>query len=65
MRLVKENKFSKYELVEVGTMDKENSKYRLKEWVVFRGKGSDEYFLKNKVFRELTKAQRKFSKVYY
>lgn len=41
LRLEKEKKFSKYEMVEVGTFDKENSKYRMKEWTIFRGKGSD------------------------
>lgn len=65
MKLAKEKRFNKYEFVEVGTHGKENSKYRLKEWVIFRGKGSDEYFLKNKAFRALTKAERKFNKVYY
>jgi hypothetical protein len=30
MKLEKEKKFSKYEMVEVGTHGKENSKYRLK-----------------------------------
>lgn len=65
MRLTKEKRFSKYEMVEVGTHGSENSKYRLKEWVIFRGKGSDEHFLQNKAFRQLSKAQKKFNKVYY
>jgi hypothetical protein len=39
--------------------------YLLKEWNIFRGKGSDHYFLKNKVFRRLSKAQKKFNKIYY
>ena len=52
-------------MVQVGTLGKENAKYRLKEWNIFRGKGSDEYFLKHKVFRKLSKAERKFNKTYY
>lgn len=64
-RLEVEKKFSRYELVEVGYHDKENSKHRLKEWVIFRGKGSDEYFLKHDIFLRLSKAQRKFTKQYY
>lgn len=40
-RLSEQKKFNKYEFVEVGTHDKENSMYKLKEWVIFRGKGSD------------------------
>jgi len=52
-------------MVTVGTHGKENAMYLLKNWVIFRGKGSDEYFLKHKVFRKLSKAQRKFNKVYY
>lgn len=64
-RLEEVKKFRKYEMVEVGTFDKENSKYRLKEWVIFRGKGSDEYFLKNKLLKDLTRSQKKFNKVYY
>lgn len=52
-------------MVEVGTFDKENSKYRLKEWKIFRGKGSDQYFLQNHLLKELTKAEKKFTKVYY
>lgn len=51
--------------MEVGTHGKENSRYSLKEWHIFRGKGSDEYFLKHQVFRKLSKAQRKFNKQYY
>jgi hypothetical protein len=51
--------------VEVGTMGRENAKYRLREWRIFRGKGSDEYFLKNKLLRDLTRAQKKFNKVYF
>lgn len=64
-RLEKEKKFNKYEQMEVGTHGKENSKYRLREWRIFRGKGSDYYFLKNKLLRSLTLAEKKFTKTYY
>lgn len=37
-------------MVQVGEHGSENKKHRLTEWRVHRGKGSDEYFLKNKVF---------------
>lgn len=63
--LEKERVFDKHERVEVGTHGKENKKYRLKEWRIFRGKGSDEYFLRNKLLRQLTRDQKKFNKVYY
>jgi hypothetical protein len=52
-------------MVEIGTHGKENSMHRLKEWHIFRGKGSDEYFLKYRAFRQLSKAQLKFNKVYF
>lgn len=52
-------------MVEVGTIGKEHRRYKLKEWKVFRGKGSDQYFLKHKLLRELTFAERKFNKQYY
>lgn len=43
-------------MVEVGTLGTENAKYRLKEWKVFRGKGSDQYFIRRHLLRELTRA---------
>lgn len=64
-KLESKKKFNKYEMVEIGTHGKENSMHRLKEWHIFRGKGSDEYFLKYRAFRQLSKAQLKFNKVYF
>lgn len=64
-KLYEKKKFNKYEMVEVGTIGKEHRRYKLKEWKVFRGKGSDQYFLKHKLLRELTFAERKFNKQYY
>lgn len=37
----------------------------LKDWKIYRGKKSDEYFLKNKVFRKLMEENRKIKAVYY
>jgi len=28
-------------MLEVGRIGKENGRYKLKEWIIFRGKGSD------------------------
>lgn len=52
-------------MVDVGTLGTENARYRLKEWKVFRGKGSDQYFLRGKLLRDLTRAEKKFTKQYY
>lgn len=65
VKLEKEKKFNKYEMVEVGTHGKEHNKYRLKEWKIFRGKGSDEYFLKHKLLSTLTRAKKHMNNVYY
>ncbi len=37
----------------------------MKEWTIFRGKGSDQYHLRNHTFRKLSKAQKKMVKEYY
>jgi hypothetical protein len=37
----------------------------LKEWRVHRGKKSNQFFLKNKVFRGLVEETRKTKNVYY
>lgn len=52
-------------MLEVGRIGKENGRYKLKEWNIFRGKGSDQYFLRNQLLNPLTRAQKKFNKVYY
>ncbi len=51
--------------MEIGTHGKENKMYLLKEWTIFRGKGSDKYHLANTTFRKLSKAQKKMVKEYY
>ena len=52
-------------MTEVGTVGEENKKYSLQEWNVYRGKGSDRYFLKNRYLRTLYDEKRKFNKTYY
>ena len=39
--------------------------YFLKEWTIFRGKGSDQHHLRNVTYRKLTKAAKKMVKEYY
>jgi hypothetical protein len=39
--------------------------YLLKEWTIFRGKGSDKRHLQNNTFKKLTKAHKKMVKEYY
>jgi hypothetical protein len=39
--------------------------YLLKEWTIFRGKGSNEYHLRNNTFRQLSKSKIKMIKQYY
>ena len=39
--------------------------YLLKEWTIFRGKGSDQWHLRHTTFRKLTKAHKKMVKEYY
>jgi len=65
LKLEQENKFNKYEMVTVGTLGEEHKKYKLKEWKVFRGKGSDHYFLKHNMLISLTREQKKIRKLLY
>jgi hypothetical protein len=58
-------KFDRHQKMEVGTHGKENKMYLLKEWTIFRGKGSDNYHLANTTFRRLSKAYKKMVKEYY
>lgn len=64
-KLEKVHKFNKYDMVQVGTHGTENKKYMLKDWKIYRGKMSDEHFLRNKVFRGLMEEKRKIKAVYY
>jgi hypothetical protein len=58
-------KFDRHQKLEVGTYGRENKMYLLKEWTIFRGKGSDHYHLRNKTFRKLSKTHKKMVKEYY
>ena len=65
MTMEKKKKFDRYDKVNVGNLGKEHKKYQLKEWKIWRGKGSDQYFLKHNMLISLTRAQKKFNKCYY
>ena len=60
----KEKKFSRYEMVEVGTHGEGMKKYSLQEWNVFRGKGSDRYWILNKTFKRWKNEARKQCNTY-
>lgn len=52
-------------MIQVGTHGKQNKKHLLKEWKIYRGKKSDDYFLKNKIFNNLMFENRKTRSIYY
>ena len=63
-RLEKVKKFSRYEILEVRKYGTGTWQYSMQEWNIFRGKGSDNYWIQNKTFKKFKDEARKYNKKY-
>lgn len=47
--------FDKYKILTLKTHGKQNKMYYLREWKIYRGKGSDDWHLTRRTFKRLYK----------